>query len=565
MIIETLEKLIQPAFTNCGYECDCSVIESNRPELCDYQCDNSFKLAKIYHQSPAVIANAVVEKIKQIENIDYYFEKIEFANPGFINFTLNNEFINNCLEKMTNEENFGLKTGAPKTYFLDYGGPNIAKPLHVGHLRSAIVGESVKRILNFGGNNTVCDVHLGDYGLQIGEVIYGLKEKNLKPTDITLELLDTLYPEMSARCKEDESLKEACATITKDLQDGNEEYREYWKVICEISGNDIKRLYEYLDVSFDLWEGESSAYKYLPMLFDKYKKEGKLVVSDGAYVIPVTKDTDAKELPPLIFRKSNGAYLYGSTDVATIYERLNNYKIDNFLYFTDLRQGLHFEQVFRSCEILGIASRDKFEFCGFGTVNGTDGKPFKTRAGNSPKLDGLFKQVKEVLVESKDTLASASEQDLDILVNSIIKFADLQNNRERDYIFDIEKFSKISGKTGPYILYTYLRLNKILQLEDCSCLKYSNTQVNKSERELKIQLLTLGKNFNKAQEEKMPSYICDYIYNVCNYANTFYENNRIKAEKNTEVKNNWLALIQTTTKILKSMLNLLVIDIPSVM
>ena len=295
-----------------------------------------------------------------------------------------------------------------------------------------------------------------------------------------------------------------------------------------------------------------------------YIREDDVVVVES--ISRIARNTkDLLGIIDLIFRKSNGAYLYGSTDVATIYERLNNYKIDNFLYFTDLRQGLHFEQVFRSCEILGLASRDKFEFCGFGTVNGTDGKPFKTRAGNSPKLDGLFKQVKEVLVESKDTLASASEQDLDILVNSIIKFADLQNNRERDYIFDIEKFSKISGKTGPYILYTYLRLNKILQLEDCSCLKYSNTQVNKSERELKIQLLTLGKNFNKAQEEKMPSYICDYIYNVCNYANTFYENNRIKAEKNTEVKNNWLALIQTTTKILKSMLNLLVIDIPSVM
>ena len=565
MIIETLEKLIQPAFVNSGYNCDCSVTESNRPELCDYQCDNCFRLAKTYHLSPAAIASAVVEKIKQIENVDYYFDKIEFANPGFINFTLSNDFINDCLKQMTLEDNFGLKTNYPKTYFLDYGGPNIAKPLHVGHLRSAIVGESVKRILKFGGNNTICDVHLGDYGLQIGEVIYGLKEMNLKPNDITLDLLDTLYPQMSSRCKEDETLKEKCATITKDLQDGNQEYREYWKVICEISGDDIKRLYKYLDVSFDLWEGESAAYEYLPMLFERYQKEGKLVVSDGAHVIPVTKETDAKELPPLIFRKSNGAYLYGSTDVATIYERLKNYKIDNFLYFTDLRQNLHFEQVFRACEILGLAKRDMFEFCGFGTVNGIDGKPFKTRAGNSPKLDGLFKQVKETLIASKDTLESATEQDLDILVNSIIKFADLQNNRERDYIFDIEKFSKISGKTGPYILYTYLRLNKILQLEDCSNIKYSNTEVNKSERELKIQLLTLGKSFNKAMEEKMPSYICDYIYNVCNFANAFYENNRIKAEKNVDLKNNWLALIQTTTKILKSMLNLLGIDIPSVM
>lgn len=565
MINQKLEEILNIAFKNAGYKCNCSVVESNRPELCDYQCDNAFKLAKEYKCAPFMIASKVVEEIKKLPETNDFFVNVEFANPGFINLTLSDKFINSQLEELYQTENFGLKTDAPKTYFLDYGGPNIAKPLHVGHLRSAIVGESIKRILNFAGHKTITDVHLGDYGLQIGEVIYGLKEKNIAPQNITLDLLETLYPEMSARCKVDGSLKEKCALITKELQDGVGGHEEYWKAICQISGDDIKRIYKYLDVSFDLWEGESGSYKYLPSLFEKYKNENKLVQSEGAYVIPVSKENDAKDLPPLIFKKSNGAYLYGSTDIATIYERLNNFSPDHFLYFTDNRQCLHFEQVFRSCEILGLANREIFTHCPFGTVNGTDGKPFKTRAGNSPKLDGLFKQVKDTLIANKEGLENSKEADLDILVNAIIKFADLQNNRERDYIFDIEKFSKISGKTGPYILYTYLRLNKILQNEDLSKIKLSSIAKTKTDRDLRIALLTLEKYFTKSVQESMPSYICEYIYNICNFANSFYENNRIKSQENQEIKNDWLYLTALTTKILKSMLNLLIINIPSVM
>ena len=560
-----MEKILNIAFKNAGYKCECSVIESNRPELCNYQCDSAFKLAKEYKTAPMIIGNKVVEELNKMEEAKKCFNKIEFANPGFINLTLSDEFINQCLKSLYETENFGLKTNSPKTYFLDYGGPNIAKPLHVGHLRSAIVGESVKRILEFAGNKTVSDVHLGDYGLQIGEVIYGLKEKNIKPSNITLEILETIYPEMSGRCKEDESLKEKCALITKELQDGVGGHEEYWKVICKVSGDDILRLYKYLDVSFDLWEGESGAYKYLPDLFEKYLSHGKLVQSEGAYVIPVAKESDAKELPPLIFRKSNGAYLYGSTDLAAIYERVEKYNPDHFLYFTDLRQSLHFEQVFRSAEILGLAKREMFTHCPFGTVNGTDGKPFKTREGNSPKLDGLFAQVKQTLVQNKEGMETAKEEDLDILVNSIIKFADLQNNRERDYIFDIEKFSKISGKTGPYILYTYLRLNKILQNENMENAKLATTPKTKTDKDLRLALLSLEKAFARALAEKMPSHICEYVYNICNLANSFYENNRIKSEQNQEIKNDWLYLIRLTTRILKQMLNLLIIDIPSVM
>ena len=564
MIIEKLNKVLNEAFKSAGYEGEVGVIESNRPELCDYQCDSCFKLSKIFKCAPIMIAQKVASEINNLKNINDYFKSVGAVNPGFINLVLSEKFLNDQINEINGLKNFGIVEDEPKTVFLDYGGPNVAKPLHVGHLRSAIVGESIKRIVEFAGNKTISDVHLGDYGLQIGEVIYGLKEKNIKPNEITLELLEEIYPNMSGRCKDDEGLKECCANITKELQEGNEKYQEYWKEICKISIADIKRLYDYLGVRFDMWEGESGAYRYLPMLFEKYQKENKLVLSEGAYTIPITQSDDPKELPPLIFRKSNGAYLYGSTDIATVYERMNKFNPDQFIYVADLRQSLHFEQFFRSCDILGIAKRSSFMYCGFGTVNGKDGKPYKTRAGDSPKLDSLFNQVKEILIKDRPD-ANASQEDLNILVNAVIKFADLQNGRERDYVFDIDKFSKISGKTGPYILYTYLRLNKILLSEDEFEFNVNGESVNESERNLKLAILTLNKSFAKAYDELMPSFICDYVFNLCNIANTFYEQNRIKNQEDKFVKTSWLSLIKITTKVLKDMLKLLIIDIPSVM
>ena len=563
MIIDILKQILNKAFKDLGYDLDCSVIQSNRPELCDYQCDDAFKLAKIHHKAPFIIADEVAKKLKE-QNQFNYFKNVEVANPGFINLTLSDELINDTLIKMEQQPNFGLKTANPQKFFLDYGGPNVAKPLHVGHLRSAVVGESIKRIIEYAGNKTISDVHLGDFGLQIGEVIYGLKERGVNPAGVTLELLEEIYPNISGRCKEDETLKEKCAQITKDLQEGNLEYKEYWKPILAISKGDIKRLYDYLGVHFDIWNGESEAYEYLPELFDKYLKEEKLEQSEGAYIIPVAKETDSKELPPLIFRKSNGAYLYGSTDIATVYERELKYSPYKYVYIADLRQSLHYEQFFRACDVLGISNRDKFTYCGFGTVNGTDGKPFKTRAGDSPKLDSLFKQVKEVLISNRPD-NSFVDSDLDILVNAVIKFADLQNNREREYIFDIEKFSKLTGKTGPYILYTYLRLNKILTSENLSNLEYADGNANSLERNLKLQLLTLHKSFSVALKEFLPSNICDFLFELCNTANTFYEQNRIKVEQDKTVKNSWLKLIKLTTGVIKDMLGLLAIDIPSVM
>ena len=564
MIIDILKNILTDAFKNAGYNTNCMVVVSNRPELCDYQCDDAFKLAKVYHEAPFIIANKVIDNLKQNEDLKKYFKLVEVANPGFINLTLSDYLINDTLNSFLTKEHFGLKTANPLKYFLDYGGPNVAKPLHVGHLRSAVVGESIKRIIEYAGNKTISDVHLGDYGLQIGEVIYGLKERGVNPAGVTLELLEEIYPNISARCKEDERLKEECAEITKQLQDGNEEYKEYWKPILAISKGDIKRLYDYLGVHFDIWNGESEAYEYLPGLFEKYSTNGKLIKSEGAYIIPVAKETDSKELPPLIFRKSNGAYLYGSTDIATVFEREQKYSPDKYVYIADLRQSLHFEQFFRACDILEIAKKEKFIYCGFGTVNGSDGKPFKTRVGDSPKLDSLFKQVKEVLIKNRPD-NSFKEEDLDILVNAVIKFADLQNNREKEYIFDIEKFSKISGKTGPYILYTYLRLSKILANENIDKACFSSKISNEYERKLKLSLLNLHKSFSVAYDEFLPSYICDFLFELCNTANTFYEQNRIKNENDLATKNSWLKLIKITTSVIKEMLGLLIIDIPSIM
>ena len=457
MVVEQIETIFMDVFAkmNIGAE-SVRIILSNRKDLCDYQCDEAFKLAKLLHKSPVEIATEICKQIQERTDFSSYFKKIECVPPGFINITLSEEFINRVLENMSEKERFGIPEPAKKeTIFLDYGGPNVAKPLHVGHMRTAIIGESVKRILSYAGHKTIADVHLGDFGLQIGEVIYGMKEENLALEDVTIADLDRIYPAMNARCKESPELKETCAEITKELQDGNLEYRKYWQKIREVSCQDILELYKYLDVSFDLWLGESDAYLHIPKTEALLKEKNLLQESEGAMVVDVSKSTDKKEIPPLVFQKSNGAYLYATTDLATIVDRMEKYHPDKILYVTDLRQALHFEQVFRTCDLAGIAPYQTFEHLGYGTVNGLDGKPFKTRNGDSPKLQSLLKQAKDVLIAKKDSNQNRSEEDLDILVNAILKFADLSNNWERDYIFDISKFSEVVGKTGPYILYTY--------------------------------------------------------------------------------------------------------------
>lgn len=562
MIIDILEKKLNEIL---DYDIKFNVIISNRPELCDYQCDDVFKLAKLLHKNPMEIGTEIVETINNLEDFDEYFETVTFAPPGFINIKVSNKLINNILKKMDSEEKFGLKKPEKEElFFLDYGGPNVAKPLHVGHMRTAIVGESIKRIISYMGHKTIADVHLGDYGLQIGQVIYGILQDNKKIEDITLEYLEQTYPKISGLCKENEEIKEKCATITKKLQDGNEEYQKLWKVILEISGNDIKRLYNYLDISFDLWQGESDAYKYIEPSKEYLESKQLLEESDGALIVNVQKEDDQKEIPPFLFRKSNGAYLYGTTDYATIYERMNRFSPDHILYVVDNRQELHFEQVFRVCEKSGLTPNTKLEFLGYGTVNGMDGKPYKTRSGDAPKLDSLFKEVKEIFTSKKEENVNMSEDDLNKIVNAILKFADLQNSRERDYIFDIQKFSNVVGKTGPYVLYTNLRIQKILDNEIIDK-NISNNIYNEVDHNLRLKLTEFSLALDNAFKERKPHYLVEYIYQLSVLANNFYQNNHIAGEKDEQKKQDWLFVLNLTNHLLTELLKLIMIEVPSKM
>ena len=537
------------------------VIPSNRPDLCDFQIDEAFKLAKELHKSPFEIANDIVEKIKNINNINDVLVKIEVVN-GFINLTINDEFISKMVTTINKDNKYGV-TEDHKKVVMDYGGPNVAKPLHVGHLRSAIIGESIKRILTYKGNEVIADVHLGDYGLQIGEVIYAIQHDGKKDEEITLDYLNEAYPRMSGICKENEDIKKECEEITKKMQEGDPEYNRLCDIICDISIADIKDIYKQLDVSFDLWESERSAYNYIKDVENILKDKGLLYESQGAQVVNVAEETDSKEIPPMIFQKSNGAYLYGTTDMATIYDRENKYQPDNMLYITDDRQSMHFTQVFRASLKSGITDAT-LEHQGYGTVNGTDGKPFKTRAGNAPSLRDLLNETEDIFIEKKEDNKNMSKEDLNKIVNAIVKFADLQNNLTNDYIFDINKFSNTSGKTGPYLQYTVLRLKKIIEQEGCPS-ELSSTIYNEVDRNLRLKLLALPSALDKAYESRMPSYLVDYVYDLANEANNFYQNNHIAGLEDINKKNDWLYVLNLTVNVLTDMLELIGIKIPSYM
>ena len=558
---QEIANILKTIIKNLGYEIEeVTISKSNRPDLCDFQCNDIFTLAKTSHKNPIEIGEELVKNINEIDNFDEYFKEVTFARPGFLNIKLSDKLINKYIKTLEEKK----KPEKIETFVIDYGGPNVAKPLHVGHMRTAIVGESIKRIINYMGHITISDVHLGDFGLQIGEVIYGVLRDKLSIDDIDIKYLDKIYPEMNAICKENENIKEECAKITKDLQDGNEQYRKLWKKILEVSKQDIKKNYDYLNVSFDYWYGESDAYNYLEKTEKILKEKNIIQESEGALVVDIKEETDKKEIPPLLFKKSNGAYLYASTDLSTILQRKEDFNPDHILYVVDNRQELHFTQVFRTCEKAGIIPQSKLEFLGYGTVNGEDGKPYKTRSGNTPKLESLFKEAKEIFISKKEDNKNMSEEDINKIVNSILKFADLSNTRTKDYIFDLNKFSEVTGKTGPYILYTYLRINKILESQNKS-IELSNNIYNEYDRNLRLKLLELHETITQAFNERMPHYIAEYVYNLCVCANIFYQNNHIMNMEDEINKNDWLYILSLTNKTIKQMLNLLVIDIPSVM
>lgn len=399
----------------------------------------------------------------------------------------------------------------------------------------------------------------------MGQVIYGIIRDNKKEEEINIEYLNKIYPKISKLCKEDENILNECKKITKELQENKPEYLKYLDEIIEVSLNDIKRLYNYLGISFDLWLGERDAFPFVKSLIEFLNSKNLVTFDEGAYIIDVKKETDTKEIPPFMLLNSSGATMYSTTDLATIYDRVHKYKIDHMLYVVDARQEMHFEQVFRVCDKSGLFPYEKLEHIKFGTINGSDNKPFKTRSGDTLKLDDLIAQTKEAFISKKETNKDMSESDLDKIVNAIIKFADLSNSRDKNYIFDLGKFSDVNGKTGPYILYTSLRIKKILKDNAYLKSEISKNIYNENDRSLRIKLTEFDKYLTLSVKERMPHYMCEYLFDLCNIINTFYQNNHIKNENNLDKKNDWLNILEYSFKLIEVGLKSLIIEIPEVM
>lgn len=557
-----LENILNETLKTLNYDYETKIVKSNIDGV-DFQCDDAFKLAKIYHKAPFIIAEEIVNKLKENENFKEYFKEVNVAKPGFINIITSDKLINNTLKELMKKDKLGIKRENNKIV-LDYGGPNIAKPLHVGHLRTAIIGQAINNILKFKGNTTISDVHLGDIGAQMGQVIYGIihdfPNKKYEDIEFDLDYLNVTYPKISGLCKENEKIKEQCAEITKKLQNKDKNYQILWKKICDLSIKDIKRIYDYLDVHFDYWYGESDAYKYFDEMMEYLDKKSCVKIDDGAKVIDVKEDDDKIEIPPCIIQKSDGAYLYATSDLGTIWQRKKDFNPDEIIYVVDARQSMHFTQVFRASKKTNIYN-GKLTFCGYGTVNGEDNKPFKTRAGGALKLEDLIKEVKEEFVNLREENKSMQDEDLDKIVNAIIKFADLQNDYTKNYIFDIKKFSEVNGKTGPYILYTYLRISKLLTQNNG---KLSENIYNEIDRTLRLKLLEVTSIIEAAAKERKPHLIANYLYELSVIDNNFYQTNHMSSlEEN--IKNDYNIILEYNNLVIKKLLELLGIHIPKAM
>ena len=577
-LIDLIQEELVKAFT--AAEMDPSyarVSVSNRPDLCEYQCNGAMAAAKAYHKAPIQLAEAVVEKVTDHSVIG----EIEAVKPGFINLKINSEFLADYLSKMQNDEDLSVeKAKNPKTIIVDYGGANVAKPLHVGHLRSAIIGESIKRMGRFMGHNMIGDVHLGDWGLQMGLIITELHER--KPDLVyfdesytgeypeeppfTISELEEIYPTASGKSKEDEAYKEAAMQATYQLQHGHRGYQGILKHILNVSVTDLKKNYERLDVSFDLWKGESDAQPYIPDMVKYLKDNGYAYIDDGALVVDVKEESDTKEIPPCMILKSDGASLYNTTDLATIIERMKLYHPDEILYVVDKRQELHFIQCFRCAKKAKLVEDDtRLTFLGFGTMNGKDGKPFKTRDGGVMRLENLIKEINEEMyrkiMENHETDPEEARKTAQIVGLSAIKYGDLSNQASKDYVFDVDRFTSFEGNTGPYILYTIVRIKSILaryQAEGGSLEGITiQTPNSESEKALMLALSKFNAVMENAFEELAPHKICAYIYELANDFNHFYHEVKILSEENEEKKKGYLALLMLTRDVLESCIHVL--------
>ncbi len=577
-ILELLSEETAAAFEAAGFqEKYGKVTISNRPDLCEYQCNGAMAAAKEYKKAPISIAEAVAEKLRD----SVWFQKVEAVKPGFINLEIREEKLAEYLREMGKEGKYGVS--APEkaeTIVVDYGGPNVAKPLHIGHLRAAIIGESVKRIGAYMGHKMLGDIHMGDWGLQMGLIIAEMKARNSAvPTGQiplpTIRELEEIYPAASEKSKTDEDFKKQAMDITYELQHGNEEYRRIWEHIMKVSVADLKQNYEKLDVSFEIWKGESDADPYIAPMIEKMKEEGFAYESRGALVVDVTEETDTKETPPCMLLKSDGAALYTTTDLATLVQRMKDYKPDRIIYVVDKRQDLHFRQVFRCAKKTGIVPEEtKLFFLGFGTMNGPDGNPFKTRDGGVMRLESLLNDVYErMLLRMKENGNEMSEEEMKETARKValaaIKYGDLSNQASKDYIFDIAKFTSFEGNTGPYILYTIVRIKSILRKYEAGGGSLEGLEIvppsGASEKELCRLLSGYNAMMENAFEEIAPHKVCAFIYEISNAFNHFYHETKILTEENEEKKKGYLALLTLTKGILEDSLSVLGFEAPNVM
>lgn len=580
-IITNLEKEIKEVIKNAGYEIEnFSLQPSSRVDLGDYQINDAMSLAKKYHKNPHQIAEDIKVELEKNPK----FTNINVAGPGFINISLKEEYLVEILNMINNDINTIIDKREPKNIILDYGGANVAKALHVGHLRSANIGEAIKRLATLLGYSVIGDAHLGDYGRPLGFVVLEIKKRypDLPYFDesytgdysevelpITNEDLEKIYPEASQKAKDDEAYLEEGRDVTAKIQGHVRGYYDLWKKVVDISKADIKKVYEELNVHFELWLGESDAAEYFDELKEIFEKENLLEDSDGAKIVDVKEDTDKAPMPPLLFLKSNGTISYATTDLATILQRQKQYHPDEIWYCTDARQELHFTQVFRSARKAHLVEEDqKLDWFGFGTMNGSDGKPFKTRDGGVMSLKGLIDLVNEETLKriNKDTV---SEEDKEKVARTVavatLKYADFIPYRGTDYVFEVEKFADLEGKTGPYLLYSTIRMKSLLAKAKELTQDTSKVVATKTEKDIVLTILNLPNILNKALDSKSLNDIAEYIYKLTSLYNKFYSENKIITEENEEKRESWLVLTNIVYNINMMLLDVLGIPVPEKM
>ena len=585
-ILDLMTEQFSKAFAAAGYDEKYGrVTVSNRPDLCEYQCNGAMAAAKEYKKAPFMIADDVAAAISQSD----MFKSVEVVKPGFINIIVSDSMLSSYINEMAREEKLGYEADGSDNIIIDYGGPNVAKPLHVGHLRTAIIGESLKRIFRFAGNKVTGDIHLGDWGLQMGLVIEQLHDNKPdlpyydetfegeypKEPPFTLSELEQIYPAASARSKVEETFKERAQLATYKLQKGYKPYRALWKHIMNVSVADLRQNYENLNVEFDLWKGESDAEEYIDEMIADFEAKGLVHESQGALVADVKEETDTKEIPPCIIKKSDGATLYATTDLATIIMRVKEINPDKIIYVADNRQEMHFTQVFRVAEKAFFSKKAEYIFHGFGTMNGKDGKPFKTREGGIMRLENLIAEINEAVYNKIMENRQVSEEEARTIAKTVglaaVKYGDLSNQASKDYVFDIDRFTSCEGNTGPYILYTIVRIKSILE-------KYAqtgknadklsggvNSELNESEKQLMLELSRFNEMMESAYREMAPHKICAYIYDLSNAFNKFYHENRIIAEEDEKKQTGYIKLLEVTKRTLEVCIELLGFSAPSKM